>query len=86
MLPHLCKNCPEGIKCTERRTGTDMNDLECGITIMELKHDYLKELSILHPVKDMCVPCSHHADAIMMFAELYGGHECSHLRFDDSAS
>ena len=64
--------------------GTDMNDLECGITMMELKHDHFKDPSILHHVKELNIPCSHYADAIMMFAEKYSGHECSRLRFVDN--
>ena len=83
-FPTFARIAQKALNVQKEGLGTDMNDLECGITMMELKHDHFKEPSILHHVKELNIPCSPYADAIMLFAEQYGWHEFSRLRFVDN--
>ena len=83
-FPAFARIAQKALNVQKEGPGTDMNDFECGIAMMELKQDHFKEPSILQHVKELNIPCSPYADAIMLFAEQYGGHECSRLRFVDN--
>ena len=84
MLPTFARIAQKALNEDGDQDGQDMSDIEVGISMIELKDDQSQYPSILVHVKQICVRCTYHAEAVMMFAAVYGGHECSRLRFVDN--
>ena len=51
-FPTFSRIAQQALNVHKKRFSTDMTDLECGISMMELKHYHFKEPSILQHVKE----------------------------------